>query len=449
MPNTEARKDAIKRLAFKKVVSDTYSTVKHLEMEAESFAVKDADSTQYGEQKIRSVAQEGVATAGNVTLEAARSACIKFKTSHEVLVAQENKIPQEIPEGSTCVDITDDAQRQNVLKNMTAEKRVVENRHNATTVSGNKEGHMDGLLGTQRRKAEAQQAAVREKKLKQHRQQSLRKNAVQKHLREHEPYKARYARFLNSNGKQAASKSVRQCIQEVWQKIKALAAEIAEKLSGASLCILVGVLVVILLVLITGAVAAVVGSPMGILLADEANDPNSIPILVIVQEINTEFEEELERIIASHPECDGVNIHYLYPEGQTWKDFWPEILALYAVDANMNRGEDVAVLDADSKNRIREIFWQMHSIDVVVETVEIPTIIDPDEENVEDSETDDFEDLTEKQSPMYNSVLSISIYSKTVDQMCMELGFEGEQIDIMHQLLVNSIRQNLLALCTD
>ena len=42
------------------------------------------------------------------------------------------------------------------------------------------------------------------------------------------------------------------------------------------------------------------------------------------------------------------------------------------MDENMNRGEDVAVLDADSKNRIREIFWQMHSIDVVVETVEVP-----------------------------------------------------------------------------
>lgn len=439
MSNTEARKDVIRRLAFKKAVSDTYSAVKRLELEAESFAAKDADGTQYGEQKIQSVAQEGVAIAGNVTLEAARSACIEFKVSHEVLAAQENKNPQEIPEGSTCVDITDDAQRQNVLKNMAAEKRVVENRHNATTVSGNKGGHMDGLLGTQRRKAEAQQAAVREKKLKQHRQQSLRKNAVQKHLREHEPYKARYARFSNSNGKQAASKSVRQCIQEVWQKIKVLAAKVVEKLSGVSLYILLGVLVVVLLVLITGAVAAVVGSPMGILLADETNDPNSIPISVIVREINAEFEEELEHIIASHPECDEVNIHYLYPEDQSWKDFWPEILALYAVDANMNRGETVMVLNAESKNRIREIFWQTHSIDAVVEVVGVPTRNDPNEETIEESETDGLEDLTEDQSPMYSSVLNISVHSKTIDQICMLHGFSREQIDIMIELLRESI----------
>ena len=115
MSNTEARKEAIKRLAFKKAALDTHNVVKRLELEVESMAAEDADSTQYGEQKIQSVAQEGAATAGNVTLEAARSACIKFKTSHEVLVAQENKIPQKFPEGSTPVNITDEAQRQNAV----------------------------------------------------------------------------------------------------------------------------------------------------------------------------------------------------------------------------------------------------------------------------------------------------------------------------------------------
>lgn len=317
---------------------------------------------------------------------------------------------------------------------------------------------MDGFSGVQRRKAEAQQAAVREKKLKQHRQQSLRKNAVQKHLREHEPYKARYARFSNSNGKQAASKSVRQCIQEVWQKIKGLAAKVVEKLSGVSLYILLGVLVVVLLVLITGAVAAVVGSPMGILLADEANDPNSIPISVIVQEINTEFEEELERIIASHPECDEVNIHYLYPEGQTWKDFWPEILALYAVDENMNRGEDVAVLDADSKNRIREIFWQMHSIDVVVEMVEVPSSSFPRPEQEgdysdEEKNEEDFDDIQKIELSKTSQVLErryilhIIISSERLDYMADVFCLNQEQRSTLYELLSVPMRANLQALC--
>ena len=228
-------------------------------------------------------------------------------------------------------------------------------------------------------------------------------------------------------------------VSEAWQRIKALAAKGASKVSSAAWPVLLVCAIVLFSVLMFGSITAIVGSPMGILVADETNDPNSIPIATIVQEINAEFEASIAAEIAAHPECDEVKIHYLYPDGQTWRDFWPEILALYAADANMNRGETVMVLNAESKNRIREIFWQMHSIDAVVEVVGVPTRNDPNEETIEESETDGLEDLTEDQSPMYSSVLNISVHSKTIDQICMLHGFSREQIDIMIELLRESI----------
>ena len=47
--------------------------------------------------------------------------------------------------------------------------------------------------------------------------------------------------------------------------------------------------VVLVLAMVIGAAAAVIGSPMGILFADESGDPNSIRIEEIVAETNADF----------------------------------------------------------------------------------------------------------------------------------------------------------------
>ena len=119
-----------------------------------------------------------------------------------------------------------------------------------------------------------------------------------------------------------------------------------------------------MLAMVIGAAAAVIGSPMGILFADESNDPNSIPIAEIVADTNADFED-----------------------GHTWASYWPEVLAIFAVDTNLNSDSDVIVINAAQKQSIQDAFWSMHEITYEVEEVDItpePTEDDPDPEQQTD-----------------------------------------------------------------
>ena len=82
--------------------------------------------------------------------------------------------------------------------------------------------------------------------------------------------------------------------------------------------------VVLVLAMVIGAAAAVIGSPMGILFADESGDPNSIRIEEIVAETNADFGEAINEIVAAHPECGETTIEYDYEDGHTWQATGPK-----------------------------------------------------------------------------------------------------------------------------
>ena len=141
--------------------------------------------------------------------------------------------------------------------------------------------------------------------------------------------------------------------------------------------------VVLLLAMVIGAAAAVIGSPMGILFADESGDPNSIPIAEIVADTNADFGAAINDIVSAHPECSETTITYDYEDGHTWASYWPEVLAIFAVDTNLNSDSDVIVINAAQKQSIQDAFWSMHEITYEVEEVDItpePTEDDPDPE---------------------------------------------------------------------
>ena len=66
--------------------------------------------------------------------------------------------------------------------------------------------------------------------------------------------------------------------------------------------------VVLVLAMVIGAAAAVIGSPMGILFANESNDNDSIPIAEIVAETNADFGAAINDIVSAHPECSETTI---------------------------------------------------------------------------------------------------------------------------------------------
>ena len=232
--------------------------------------------------------------------------------------------------------------------------------------------------------------------------------------------------------KQATVEAISRGIHYITAKIKALFSRTVRRAAQSLLALLGAGCVVLVLAMVIGAAAAVIGSPMGILFADESNDPSSIPIAEIVADTNANFGAAINDIVSAHPGCSETTIAYDYEDGHTWASYWPEVLAVFAVHTNLNSDSDVVVINAAQKQRIQDTFWAMHNITYEVEEVDAtpePTEDDPDPE----------------QQTKY--ILHITVSSKTVEELAELYNFTQNQRDILNELLSNEMRPTLLALC--
>ena len=232
--------------------------------------------------------------------------------------------------------------------------------------------------------------------------------------------------------RQAALGRVRTVLQAAWLRLKVILARTIRRVAGSLLAQLGAGGVVLLLAMVIGAAAAVIGSPMGILFADESGDPNSIPIAEIVADTNADFGAAINDIVSAHPECSETTITYDYEDGHTWASYWPEVLAIFAVHTNLNSDSDVVVINAAQMQRIQDTFWAMHEITYEVE--EVDTTPEPTEDDPDPEQQTDY-------------ILHITVSSKTVDELAELYNFTQDQKDILHQLLSEEMRPSLLALC--
>ena len=238
--------------------------------------------------------------------------------------------------------------------------------------------------------------------------------------------------FFGGGIKQAALDRVRTVLQAAWLRLKAVLARTIRRAVGSLMALLGAGGVVLVLAMVIGAAAAVIGSPMGILFADESNDPNSIPIAEIVADTNADFGAAINDIVSAHPECSETTMEYDYEDGHTWASYWPEVLAVFAVQNNLNNDGDVVVIDEGKKRLIQDTFWAMHEINAEVEEVTTtpePTEGEPDPE------------------PVTEYILHITVSSRSVDALANLYRFTQDQRDILHQLLSEEMRPSLLALC--
>ena len=234
------------------------------------------------------------------------------------------------------------------------------------------------------------------------------------------------------SNKQAAVEAISRGIHYIAAKIKALLSQTVRRAAQSLLALLGAGGVVLLLAMVIGAAAAVIGSPMGILFADESGDPNSIRIAEIVAEINADFGTAINDIVSAHPECSEATMEYDYEDGHTWASYWPEVLAVFAVQNNLNNDGDVVVIDEGKKRLIQDTFWAMHEINAEVE--EVTTTPEPTEDEPDPE-------------PVTEYILHITVSSKSVDALADLYRFTQDQRDILQQLLSEEMRPSLLALC--
>lgn len=234
------------------------------------------------------------------------------------------------------------------------------------------------------------------------------------------------------SNKQATVEAISRGVHYIAAKIKALLSQTVRRAAQSLLALLGAGGVVLVLSMVIGTAAAVIGSPMGILFADESNDPNSIPIAEIVAETNADFGAVINEIVSAHPECSETTITYDYEGGHTWASYWPEVLAVFAVYTNLNSDSDVIVINAAQKQRIQDTFWAMHTI--TYEVGEVDVTPDPTEDDPEPEQQTEY-------------ILHITVSSKTVDELAELYNFTQDQNDILHELLSDEMRPTLLALC--
>ena len=177
------------------------------------------------------------------------------------------------------------------------------------------------------------------------------------------------ARQAAKQAKEVAQKSAQAAKAAAKAAVK-IAVKVAQMVAAATkavisaLAALGGWAVLLVALIIVIVVAAIAASPFGIFISDEAADNDSIPISSIVAECNMELSNKLDDIenaaAADRSEIIGEQAN------------WDLVLAVFATKVagvEDDTVEDVVVITEDKKQKLKNVFWDMHEITSRTETV--------------------------------------------------------------------------------
>ncbi len=228
---------------------------------------------------------------------------------------------------------------------------------------------------------------------------------------------AKTQKEITKKAAKQAAKQAKQAAQKAAQVAKATAkaavkitVKVAQMVAAATkavisaLAALGGWAVLLVALIIVIVVAAIAASPFGIFISDEAADNDSIPISSIVAECNMELSNKLDDIenaaTADRSEIIGEQAN------------WDLVLAVFATKVagvEDDTVQDVVVITEDKKQKLKDVFWDMHEITSRTETVTNG-------------------DTSEK-------VVYITITTKTKDDMISKYNFTSKQQEALNTLL--------------
>lgn len=204
-----------------------------------------------------------------------------------------------------------------------------------------------------------------------------------------------------------AAKAIAAAAKAAAAAIKALVAAIA---AGGW----VAVVIIVVICLIAALIAC-----FGIFFSSEDTGSEKT-MQMVVQEINQEYQEQLDSIKAS------VSYDTLEMSGSM--AVWPEVLSVYSVKvtSDPNNPQEVATITDEKEQILRDIFWEMNTISYTVTTEEVTEIV----------ETDDGEgNIIEEEVVVTKTLLHIVVTHKTADDMASQYSFNADQQDHLDALL--------------
>lgn len=177
--------------------------------------------------------------------------------------------------------------------------------------------------------------------------------------------------------------------------------------------------VIIILLCLVGALAS---SFYGIFFSTETSE-SGMNISTVIQEINADYDNRIDELKA-FGNYDSVEIN-----GS--KSNWKDVLSIYAVKTTTDPDNpiEIATVDENKKSILSNIFWDINSIDSKSETrTETKEITSTDENGNEVITT---EEVTIK-------VLTITVNSKTANDMANEYSFNKKQKEYLAELMNDS-----------
>ena len=166
---------------------------------------------------------------------------------------------------------------------------------------------------------------------------------------------AQQAKEVAQKSAQAAKATAKAAVKITVKVAQMVAA--ATKAIVSALAALGGWAVLLVALIVVIVVAAIAASPFGIFISDEAADNDSIPISAIVAECNMELSNKLDDIenaaAADRSEIIGEQAN------------WDLVLAVFATKVagvEDDTALDVVVITEDKKQKLKDVFWDMHEI---------------------------------------------------------------------------------------
>lgn len=222
------------------------------------------------------------------------------------------------------------------------------------------------------------------------------------------------ATVFKERAKKAAqsSKKVTKALASYVRKIiLALKSFITALLTGGWLATMIIVVIVL--------IGLVCGSVFGIFFSGE-DSGTGMTMKDVVREINTEYEDKLDDIKES--------VEYDVLEMSGSRAVWKDVLAIYSVKVNTDESNplEVATMNEEKKELLKDIFWEMHEIDSSTETKTETVVTETDDGNGNIIETED---------AVTQTYLYITVSHKTVDEMISQYNFDMTQQKYLVELL--------------
>lgn len=225
------------------------------------------------------------------------------------------------------------------------------------------------------------------------------------------------AQYMRETAREAA-KLAKNSFKVLMKVIKGVI-KAAESLISA---IIAGGWISVIVIIVLCLVGALASSFYGIFFSTETSSDSGMNISSVIQEINADYDNRIDELKSD--EYDRIEIN-----GS--KANWKDVLSIYAVKTTTDPDNpmEIATVDENKKSILSNIFWDMNSIDAKAETrTETKEITSTDENGNEVITT---EEVTIK-------VLTITVNSKTANNMADEYSFNEKQKEYLAELMNDS-----------